>query len=59
MPSFVSKSYNHIIFFDTSFNTTYSTSIDKKTTVNCQFKYQLIDPPLSIKIYPDIDFLII
>lgn len=55
-PSSVRRRRSHIAFFAMKVNAIYSASVDDKVIMACFFKYQLIDPPLSMKIKLQVDF---
>lgn len=57
-PSSINKSYNYIIFFVVNINAIYIVFVEKKATVDWHFEYQLTGLMFSIKIYPNIDFLV-
>lgn len=44
--------------FDARVSVIYSASVDDKATVACLLEHQLTGPPLSIKMKPEVDFLV-
>ena len=53
------RSRSHVASFGASVNATYSASVEESATVDWRFEHQLTGPPLSMKMYPDVDFLVI
>ena len=52
----MSRSYSQVASFAASVRAIYSALVDEKATVGCLFEHQLIGPPLSIKMKPEVDF---
>lgn len=54
--NFISRSYSQIPFFAADVKAIYLALVNKKTSVGGFFEYQLIGPPLNMKIKPKVDF---
>ncbi len=54
----VSSSLNQVVSFATRVNATYSASVDDRVTFARLLEHRLTVPPFSIKINPDVDFLV-
>ena len=54
--SSIRSSLSHIASFAARIRAMYSASVDNRVTVDCFFEHQLIGPPLSMKIKPEVDF---
>lgn len=55
-PSFVKRSRRHVASLAARVSAIYSASVEDRATVACFLEHQLIGPPFSIKIKPDVDF---
>lgn len=56
--NFLTKSISQVALFAIRTKTTYSTYIEDNTDIAYLFDYQLIEPPLSINIKPEVDLLV-
>ncbi len=57
-PTSVSSSLSQVDSFAARVSATYSASVDESATVAYLFEHQLTGPPFSMKMKPDVDFLV-